>query len=410
MNDQLLGRIIEALDHNSSVHAAWLAGSRGRGTNDEFSDIDIWVAIDDTAIEGVVAEPLAFVHEFVPTVLHVVAPQNGPPDGSFILTWVKVGDTFQQVDWYLAPTSTVTRAADTQMIIGDVSIRPATTSNHMTSEESIEKVKDNLLVSMQEINNLVKHAKRGRTWQCVSSARNADNYLVNANWILTHSMFPRFEDRAHSFLIEPVPGDVGGVQRLARVLLDTVSDVSARAELDDVFAGPIAAMRSVVQHWQGSGWIPPNEYYRTLPRRRLGAGVLITDPDERVLLLETTYKKDWEIPGGVCESGESPRATAEREVAEEIGYTPNIGRLLVFDHRSEPDPKGDAIMLVYDAGVISDFSQIRIDGSEISAYHFVPIEEVDRHVKATMAVRLRAALEARYEQRLIEIDGSEIVN
>ena len=55
------------------------------------------------------------------------------------------------------------------------------------------------------------------------------------------------------------------------------------------------------QSGQPSGLIPEDAYYRGLPRRRLGAGVLITDAEGRVLLLETTYKQAHEIPGGVCE-------------------------------------------------------------------------------------------------------------
>jgi 8-oxo-dGTP pyrophosphatase MutT (NUDIX family) len=37
-----------------------------------------------------------------------------------------------------------------------------------------------------------------------------------------------------------------------------------------------------------------------------------------VLLLEPTYKNDWEIPGGIIEDNESPKECCEREVFEEL--------------------------------------------------------------------------------------------
>ena len=40
------------------------------------------------------------------------------------------------------------------------------------------------------------------------------------------------------------------------------------------------------------------DFTATLPRKRMGAGVLFTDEAGRVLLVEPTYKDYWEIPGG----------------------------------------------------------------------------------------------------------------
>ena len=54
----------------------------------------------------------------------------------------------------------------------------------------------------------------------------------------------------------------------------------------------------------------PNDFTATLPRKRMGAGVLLSDELGRVLLVEPTYKPSWEVPGGVVEADESPRAAA----------------------------------------------------------------------------------------------------
>lgn len=60
------------------------------------------------------------------------------------------------------------------------------------------------------------------------------------------------------------------------------------------------------------------------PTLRIGARVLLLDPQDRVLLI---HAKDpdqpshhwWELPGGGADPGESRTDTARRELAEEIG-------------------------------------------------------------------------------------------
>ena len=155
--------------------------------------------------------------------------------------------------------------------------------------------------------------------------------------------------------------------------------------------------------------IPRDEYYRSLPRRYVSAGVLITDSAGRVLLLETTYKQQFEIPGGVCEAGEAPRETAIREVREELGIHLKPGALLMMDHRSQPEPKGDSIQFIYDGGVLDDLAEIRLDSTEIASSHLLSPDEIDAHTTPTLAFRVRTALRAREEHSPIELrDGEEI--
>jgi hypothetical protein len=51
-----------------------------------------------------------------------------------------------------------------------------------------------------------------------------------------------------------------------------------------------------------------------LPKKRLIAHVLMRDVQDRVLLCETQFKEDWELPGGIVEPLEPPRLGAAREV------------------------------------------------------------------------------------------------
>jgi 8-oxo-dGTP diphosphatase len=74
-----------------------------------------------------------------------------------------------------------------------------------------------------------------------------------------------------------------------------------------------------------------NDYTTTLPRKRMGAGVLFGDGAGRVLLVEPAYKDYWEIPGGCVDADESPYQAAIREAKEELGLSIVPGRLLVAD-------------------------------------------------------------------------------
>ena len=56
-----------------------------------------------------------------------------------------------------------------------------------------------------------------------------------------------------------------------------------------------------------------------LPRKRAIAQMLVRDTDDRVLLCNLTYKRDWDLPGGVVEVNESPHVAVAREVEEELG-------------------------------------------------------------------------------------------
>lgn len=64
---------------------------------------------------------------------------------------------------------------------------------------------------------------------------------------------------------------------------------------------------------------------------RTASGALFFDDQDRVMLVVPSYKDYRDIPGGYVEQGETPKQAAAREVQEELGITPPIGRLLVAD-------------------------------------------------------------------------------
>ena len=131
-----------------------------------------------------------------------------------------------------------------------------------------------------------------------------------------------------------------------------------------------------------------------LPRKRAISQLLIRDPDDRVLLCQLTYKRDWDLPGGVVEVGESPRTGAGREVAEELALTIEPGELLLTDWLPPWSGWDDAICLVYDGGAHDPgiVDRIVLEEREIRAAAFCTLDEVRERAADFTARRIEAAL------------------
>ncbi|GAB3470347.1 NUDIX domain-containing protein [Actinophytocola sediminis] len=128
------------------------------------------------------------------------------------------------------------------------------------------------------------------------------------------------------------------------------------------------------------------------------AGALFLDGTGRVLIVEPTYKDHWEIPGGMLEAGETPSQACVREIAEELGLTVRLGRLLVADWA--PDPTlGDRVLFVFDGGTLSpaQLAGISLPAAELASYALIAQAEVESRLIPRLARRVRAALTARAE-------------
>lgn len=131
-----------------------------------------------------------------------------------------------------------------------------------------------------------------------------------------------------------------------------------------------------------------------LPRKRAIGQVLIRDTDGRVLLCQMTYKKDWDLPGGVVEVGESPQLAAVREAEEELGLTVEPGPLLLTDWLPPWGGWDDALCLVFDGGVrdVSVLEEVVMQEREIRDVAFCTPEEVAERAAEFTARRIASAL------------------
>ncbi|WP_426245254.1 NUDIX hydrolase [Nocardioides sp. LHG3406-4] len=131
-----------------------------------------------------------------------------------------------------------------------------------------------------------------------------------------------------------------------------------------------------------------------LPRKRAISQLLVRDQDDRVLLCQLTYKRDWDLPGGVVEVGESPHLAARREVEEELALHIEPGRLLLTDWLPPWGGWDDALCLVFDGGVhdAAIVAGVVRQEREIRDAQFCTVEQVRERAADFTARRIEAAL------------------
>ncbi|HZA04143.1 MAG TPA: NUDIX hydrolase [Propionibacteriaceae bacterium] len=186
-----------------------------------------------------------------------------------------------------------------------------------------------------------------------------------------------------------------GVQRLAILDPDGIADdryLFARLAIDQVGGS------------QGFSGVMNS----ALPRKRLIAHVLLRDDEDRVLLCETPFKPDWELPGGIVELGESPRLAAIREVNEELGVTWPVGRMLVADWMPPYLGWEDAIEMVFDGGRVTEaqLADFVLQASEIRRVKLCTLEEAAGLVTPIAHRRLTLAAGLRPDQMVYTEDGA----
>ncbi|KQX64148.1 NUDIX hydrolase [Streptomyces sp. Root1310] len=130
----------------------------------------------------------------------------------------------------------------------------------------------------------------------------------------------------------------------------------------------------------------------------VAAGVLLFDEQDRVLLVDPTYKPGWEFPGGVVEPGEAPARAGVREVEEETGIRlDDVPRLLVVDWERPAPPAYGGLRLLFDGGRLdaAAVAGLLLPGPELRAWRFVTEEEAADLLPPIRYERLRWALRAR---------------
>ncbi|MFE6000651.1 NUDIX domain-containing protein [Streptomyces sp. NPDC056454] len=140
----------------------------------------------------------------------------------------------------------------------------------------------------------------------------------------------------------------------------------------------------------------------------VAAGVLLFDEQDRVLLVDPTYKPGWEFPGGVVEEGEAPAQAGIREVAEETGLRlDRVPTLLVVDWEPPTPPGYGGLRFLFDGGLLrtEDAGRLLLPGSELRGWRFVTEREAAEMLPPTRYERLRWALRARERSTVLNLEA-----
>ncbi len=131
-----------------------------------------------------------------------------------------------------------------------------------------------------------------------------------------------------------------------------------------------------------------------LPRKRAIAQLLVRDTGGRVLLCNLTYKRDWDLPGGVVEVNEAPHVAVSREVEEELRLDLPAGRLVLTDWLPPWSGWDDAVCLVFDGGEHDPrlAEAIVPEAREIRGARFCGLAEVHELCADFTARRIEAAM------------------
>ncbi len=159
----------------------------------------------------------------------------------------------------------------------------------------------------------------------------------------------------------------------------------------------------------GSGEVPACDIVQTPEptAETVAAGVLLFDEQDRVLLVDPTYKAGWEFPGGVVERGEAPARPACGRSRRRPAYGSTTCRPPRRRLGAARAAAFGGLRLLFDGGRLDseDAGRMLLPGPELRAWRFASEAEAAHLLPPVRYERLRRALRARERGRAMYLEG-----
>jgi ADP-ribose pyrophosphatase YjhB (NUDIX family) len=144
-------------------------------------------------------------------------------------------------------------------------------------------------------------------------------------------------------------------------------------------------------------------------RKRVSADAVLRDPAGRILLVHPVYKAGWDLPDGMAEANEEPRAALRRELREELDLAPPVGDLLCLAWAAPHGPWDDLLAFAFDAGALDAVGAagVRTVDPELRAARFCTPDEAAALLRPHVWRRVRAAFAALADGRTRYLDDGD---
>ncbi len=142
----------------------------------------------------------------------------------------------------------------------------------------------------------------------------------------------------------------------------------------------------------------------------MSAGALFFNETGCLLVVEPTYKSNWEIPGGAVELNESPREACLREMREELGLERPLHRLLCVDYLRESADKTEALVFIFLGETLTEeeIQSIRLPDDELRSFSFLEPEVAYGRFNKRLSQRIQQSMIALANGQTVYLEDQQI--
>ncbi len=234
----LLQCVVELLQKDERVVAAWLFGSWGRQTSDELSDTDLWVVVVDEHCDAISAERHAYVARPGHPLLVLGAPGNAPAGGAYLMALYAGQAGVHQVDWYWQRQSHASIPQHAVVLFDRVGIPhdtrleqldPPGKAKEQTRQERAERATQLVTYFWVMSNIATKSVLRHQAWTTVGMIEMLGSVLDDVKRLMGVSANPDGQEAWRTSILPPVePGEqIAMLRELAHEMEQLTPQVEA---------------------------------------------------------------------------------------------------------------------------------------------------------------------------------------